>query len=87
MINIKEMRLRKKFEIIPPKNLTKTRRMFEDRVKNINFRNAIIHAQHRHNLKMERDRLHGLLYTNLNPALLERVKQDGNRIFEIVGNT
>ena len=72
----------------PGKNhYSKIRRRFEEREKNINFRNAIVRAHHRHNLKMERDRLHGLLYTQLSPALHERINQQGNAIFQIVGNT
>ena len=81
------MRQRKTFEVVRPKAYTKIRRAFEEREKNINFRNALVRAQHRGNLKMERDRLHGLLYTQLNPALHEKVRADGNRIYEIVGNT
>ena len=83
------MRLRGTFEVGSnerPK-YSKIRRAVETREKNINFRNAIIRAQHRHNLKMERDRLHGLLHTQLSPALHQRVLSDGNRIYAIVGNT
>ena len=65
----------------------KFRRIAEEREKNLNFSRAIVHAQHRHNLKAERDRLHGPLYTNLSPALHEKIRDDGNRIFQIVGNS
>ena len=65
----------------------KFRRIVEEREKNLNFSRAIVHAQHRHNLKCERDRLHGLLYTQLSPALHEKIRDDGNRIFQIVGNS
>ena len=65
----------------------KFRRIVEEREKNLNFSRAIVHAQHRHNLKAERDRLHGLLYTQLSPALHEKIRDDGNRIFQIVGNS
>ena len=73
------------FETMQP--VGKIRRAFEEREKNINFRNALIRAQHRHNLKNERDRLHGLLYTSLSPALHEKVRRDGNMIFQMVGNS
>ena len=65
----------------------KFRRIAEEREKNLNFSRAIVHAQHRHNLKAERDRLHGLLYTQLSPALHEKIRDDGNRIYQIVGDT
>ena len=84
---IYKMRQRKTFETIRPTRMGKIRRIVEEREKNINFRNAIVRAQHRHNLRIERDRLHGLLYTQLSPALHEKVRADGNMIFQIVGNT
>ena len=69
-----------------PQRLTRTRIAFENRQKNIVFHQAVRNAQARANLKMERDRLHGMLHTNINPGLKARVWESRNEISGILGD-
>ena len=67
-------------------NLTLTRIAFETRQKNIHFRNAVRTAQDRANLRQERDRLHGMLQTSINPGLREKVYHARGEISSILGD-
>ena len=68
------------------KSLTKARVAFETREKNIHFHHAIQKAQARANLRMERDRIHGLLHSNINPGLKQRFWESRNEISNILGD-
>ena len=68
------------------KSVTKTRVAFETREKNILFHQAIQKAQARANLRMERDRIHGLLHANINPGLKQRFWESRNEISTILGD-
>lgn len=59
---------------------------FENREKNIMWRRAVQNAQNRANLRMERDRLTGLLHTNINPGLKEKMYQAKGEISSILGD-
>ena len=63
---------------------TKIRKRAEERVANIRFRDAIVKSQHRANLRAERDRLHGLLYHQLHPALHEKISTDATQIRQML---
>ena len=69
-----------------PKQYTKIRKAFEERQQNILFHRAVRNAQDRANLRMERDRLHGLLHTSINPGLRERVNKAKIDISTILGD-
>ena len=69
-----------------PKGYTKTRIAFETREKNIHFHHAVQKAQDRANLRMERDRLTGLLHTNINPGLARRIYEAKGEISSILGD-
>ena len=65
----------------PPTTLTtRMRKGYETRIANIRFRDAILQSQQRANLKSERDRLHGLLYHEVTPALHERIRTETDDI-------
>ena len=68
------------------KGYTKLRVSFENREKNIMWRRAVQNAQNRANLRMERDRLTGLLHTNINPGLTRRVYEAKGDINRILGD-
>ena len=65
---------------------TRARIAFETREKNLHFHHAVKRAQARANLRMERDRLHGMLHGNINPGLRERVYQARGEISSILGD-
>ena len=67
-----------------PRGYTKDRIAFETREKNI--RQAVQRAQARANLRMERDRLHGLLHTHINPGLRETIHETKGEISSILGD-
>ena len=69
-----------------PRGYTKNRIAFETREKNIHFHHAVRRAQDRANLRMERDRLTGLLHTNINPGLTRRVYEAKGEISSILGD-
>ena len=69
-----------------PQRLTRTRVAFETRQKNIAFHQALKNAQDRANLKMERDRLHGMLHDSINPGLKARVWESRNEISTLQGD-
>ena len=69
-----------------PIGYTKDRIAFETREKNIHFRQAVQRAQARANLRMERDRLHGLLHTHINPGLRETIHETKGEISSILGD-
>ena len=69
-----------------PRGYTRTRIAFETREKNIHFHHAVRKAQDRANLRMERDRLTGLLHTNINPGLTRRVHEARGEISTILGD-
>jgi len=69
-----------------PGNYTRARLAFETREKNIHFSQAVKRAQDRANLKMERDRLHGLLQTSIHPGLREKVYHARGEISSILGD-
>ena len=75
-----------KRKIKRPTGYTRTRIAFETREKNIHFRQAVQKAQDRANLRMERDRLTGLLHTNINPGLARRVYEAKGEISSILGD-
>ena len=68
------------------KSYTRMRVSFENREKNIVWRRAVQNAQNRANLRMERDRLTGLLHTNINPGLREKVYSAKGEITSILGD-
>ena len=65
---------------------TRARMAFETRAKNLDFHHAVRRAQDRANLRMERDRLTGLLHTNINPGLRERMTAVRENISGILGD-
>ena len=69
-----------------PRQYTNIRKAFEERQKNILFHRAVHNAQQRANLRTERDRLHGMLYTHMNPGLTRRVYEAGHSISNILGD-
>ena len=69
-----------------PKLYTSIRKAHEERSKNILFSRAVRNAQDRAHLRNERDRLHGLLYTQLNPGLHGRIFEAGRDITRILGD-
>ena len=69
-----------------PKRTTRARIAFETRAKNLDFYHSIKRAQDRGNLRMERDRLTGLLHTNINPGLRERMAAVREDISGILGD-
>ena len=71
---------------IRKKGYTKQRVSFENREKNIMWRRAVQNSQNRANLRMERDRLTGLLHTNINPGLARRVYEAKGDINRILGD-
>ena len=75
-----------KRKIKRPTGYTRTRIAFETREKNIHFRQAVQKAQDRANLRMERDRLTGLLHTNINLGLARRVYRAKGEISSILGD-
>ena len=75
-----------KRKIKRPTGYTRTRIAFETREKNIHFRQAVQKAQDRANLRMERDRLTGLLHTSINPGLARRVYEAKGEISSILGD-
>ena len=68
------------------KRLTRVRVGYENRQKNIFFHQAVQNAQARSNLRMERDRLHGMLFQDINPGLKARVWESRNEISNILGD-
>ena len=71
---------RKKPPPMPTTLTTRMRKGYDQRIANIRFRDAIIQSQQRANLKAERDRLHGLLYHQVTPALHEKINTDLSQI-------
>ena len=69
-----------------PRDYTRARIVFETREKNIHFHHAVRRAQDRANLRMERDRLTGLLHTNVNPGLTRRISEAKGDISRILGD-
>ena len=65
---------------------TKARIQFETRAKNIEWHRAMQMTQARANLRMERDRLHGLLHSSINPGLKEKMFEARNEISSILGD-
>ena len=59
---------------------------FENREKNIQWRQAVKRAQDRSQLRDERDRLNGMLHANINPGLTRRVYEAKGEISRILGD-
>ncbi len=80
------MAARRRVVIKRPRVLTKARVAFETRTKNVLFQRAVQQAQDRTNMKMERNRLHGLLHTSLPPGLREKTMSSGRALTDILGD-
>ena len=55
------------------------------RTKNILFMRAVQAARDRAGLRVERDRLHSLLYETVTPGLRERIKERGQTVTQLLG--
>ena len=65
---------------------TRLRMAHEAHHANLDWKKGIMMAQKRANLRMERDRLHGMLYTHINPGLIEQVRGVRGEITRILGD-
>ena len=55
------------------------------RTENIMFMRSVKAARDRASLRVERDRLHSLLYETITPGLRERIKARGKTVTQLLG--
>ena len=64
--------------------LTRMRQKAELRAKNVMFLKQVRESKGRASLRVEQDRLHGLLYQQISPALRQQVHRRGYEISKLM---